>query len=134
MLLLAFMRYFTTVVFFISHNCINFHFLNLHVYQMLHSICSNLQTGTFTNIPASKFIKANVSGISMPTIACSVGLTPELWEKSRRYKINRSAVARKAIAEEVMRIEKETGATLAKESAPASHPMKEDRYDLRTER
>jgi len=70
----------------------------------------------------------------MPTIACSVGLTPELWEKSRRYKINRSAVARKAIAEEVMRIEKETGATLAKESAPASHPMKEDRYDLRTER
>ena len=41
----------------------------------------------------------------MPTIACSVGLTPEQWEKTKRYRLNRSAIARRAIEDEIKRIE-----------------------------
>jgi post-segregation antitoxin (ccd killing protein) len=43
----------------------------------------------------------------MPTITASIGIPLEMWEKCRRYKINRSAIARDAIAKEIENIESE---------------------------
>ena len=56
----------------------------------------------------------------MATITVSVGLSPEMWEKSHRYGLNRSALARKAIGEEIERIERETGVKSPK-TAPGYH-------------
>jgi post-segregation antitoxin (ccd killing protein) len=53
----------------------------------------------------------------MVTVTASIGISPVCWEKCRRYKINRSAIARVAIEKEIERIEKEAGASL-----PASTP------------
>lgn len=41
----------------------------------------------------------------MPVVTASIGLPIEMWEACRRYKINRSAVARDAIAKEIEKIE-----------------------------
>jgi post-segregation antitoxin (ccd killing protein) len=56
----------------------------------------------------------------MPTITASIGITPEMWEKCRRYKLNRSAIARRAIEQEIERIE--TGVKSAK-TAPGYHSL-----------
>jgi len=53
-------------------------------------------------------------------VTASVNLPYALWEKSHRYKINRSAVARQAIAKECERIEKEIGASSRQASAPTT--------------
>jgi len=41
----------------------------------------------------------------MPTVNCTVGLTIEQWEKTRRFHLNRSAIARRAIQEAIEEIE-----------------------------
>ena len=41
----------------------------------------------------------------MPSVVASINLPVKLWEKSKEYGINRSAIARNAIALEIDRIE-----------------------------
>jgi len=50
----------------------------------------------------------------MPTVTASIGIPAEMWEKCRRYKINRSALARSAIEKEIERIENKARNTSAK--------------------
>ena len=55
----------------------------------------------------------------MPSVVASINLPVELWEKSKQYRINRSAIARNAIALEIDRIENKAQmiATAAKHDA-----------------
>ena len=55
----------------------------------------------------------------MSVVIASIGITPEQSEKCRKYRINRSAIARRAIEDEIKRIE--TGDIVAK-PAPAVAP------------
>lgn len=63
----------------------------------------------------------------------TIVLPDDVHDAARRNGVNMSFTAKRAIERAVMIAEQETGATLAKESTPAS-THKEDRYDLRTER
>jgi len=47
----------------------------------------------------------------MPCVTASINLPVELWEKSKRYKLNRSAISRNAIALEIDRIENKAQVT-----------------------
>lgn len=58
----------------------------------------------------------------MPTITASIGIPVEMWQKCQLYQINRSAIARDAIAKEIERIEKETGGS-RQANTPAAIPI-----------
>ena len=47
----------------------------------------------------------------MPNVVATINIPVEMWEKSKKYRINRSAIARTAIALEIDRIEKEENKT-----------------------
>jgi len=47
----------------------------------------------------------------MPNVVATINLPVEIWEKSKKYRLNRSAIARTAIALEIDRIEKEENKT-----------------------
>lgn len=55
----------------------------------------------------------------MPYVIAAIAIPPDVADKCRLYRINRSAVSRAALIKEIARIEKETGATTAKQNAPA---------------
>lgn len=45
----------------------------------------------------------------MVSVSTTFSLPFDLWEKSKRYRLNRSEIARKAIAQAVQEIEQEKG-------------------------
>jgi post-segregation antitoxin (ccd killing protein) len=73
----------------------------------------------------------------MPSVVASINLPVELWEKSKRYKLNRSAIARTAITLEIDRIENEEKAqmiapTAKKTRSPdCTHSIQEVQHEFR---
>jgi post-segregation antitoxin (ccd killing protein) len=55
----------------------------------------------------------------MALVTASINIPVEMWEKSRAYHINRSAVAREAIGKEIARIEQESK---CQGTRPSNHP------------
>jgi hypothetical protein len=54
----------------------------------------------------------------MPNVVASINLPVSLWEKCQRYKLNRSAIARTAIALEIDRIENKEAQMTAQAEKP----------------
>ena len=58
-----------------------------------------------------------MSCLNMPSVAVSISLPLSVWERTRELKINRSAIARRAIEAELERVEKEAEAEASKRTA-----------------
>lgn len=69
--------------------------------------------------PNSVLFHSVLCGI-MVSIAVSISLPLTVWERTRELKINRSAIARRAIEAELNRIENNAGAIAAKQTTPTA--------------